>query len=142
VSGLYAEPDCTPEHKTLAGRLGEAVGTALWLADEDQVDRITAAAGSGPGYVFDFARAYQKAAEALGFDTDQARALVLQTLAGCMALAEETGQPFEQLRDSIMSKGGTTAAGVGVLNEGGEMDTRLRAALGAAYARALELRGD
>jgi pyrroline-5-carboxylate reductase len=142
VSGLYADPECTPAHKTLAGRLGEAVGTALWLADEDQVDRITAAAGSGPGYVFDFARAYQEAAQALGFDTEQARALVLQTIAGCMALAEETGQPFEDLRDSIMSKGGTTAAGVGVLNEGGEMDTRLRAALGAAYARALELRGD
>ncbi len=142
VSGLYADRECSPAHKTLAGRLGEAVGTALWLADEDQVDRITAAAGSGPGYVFDFARAYQEAAQALGFDAEQARALVLQTIAGCMALAEETGQPFEELRDSIMSKGGTTAAGVGVLNEGGEMDTRLRAALGAAYARALELRGD
>ncbi|MCR9129606.1 MAG: pyrroline-5-carboxylate reductase [Alphaproteobacteria bacterium] len=142
VSGLYADPACSADHKALAEQLGEAVGTALWLADEDQVDRITAAAGSGPGYVFDFARAYQEAAEALGFDNDQARALVLQTIAGCMALAEETGQPFEDLRDSIMSKGGTTAAGVGVLNEGGEMDTRLRAALGAAYARALELRGD
>jgi pyrroline-5-carboxylate reductase len=142
VSGLYADPACTPGHKALAETLGEAVGTALWLADEDQVDRITAAAGSGPGYVFDFARAYQEAAEALGFDPDQARALVLQTIAGCMALAEDTGQPFDQLRDSIMSKGGTTAAGVGVLNEGGEMDTRVRAALGAAYARAVELRGD
>ena len=141
VTGLYADPACTGEHKTLAARLGEAVGTAIWLADEDQVDRITAAAGSGPGYVFDFARAYQDAAEALGFDADQARALTLQTLAGCMALAEKTGQPFDALRDSIMSKGGTTAAGVEVLNEGGELDTRMRAALGAAYARALELRG-
>jgi pyrroline-5-carboxylate reductase len=142
VSGLYADTACSGAHKALAGRLGEAVGTAIWLADEDQVDRITAAAGSGPGYVFDFARAYQEAAEALGFDADQARALTLQTIAGCMALAEETGQPFEALRDSIMSKGGTTAAGVDVLNQNGELDTRMRAALGAAYARALELRGD
>lgn len=141
VSGLFADSACTEDHKHLAEQLGQAVGTALWLADEDQVDRITAAAGSGPGYVFDFARAYQDAAEALGFDQKQARALVLQTIAGCMALAEETDQPFDALRDSIMSKGGTTAAGVNVLNEGGEMDTRLRAALGAAYARALELRG-
>lgn len=141
VSGLYADPDCSPAHKSLAGRLGDAVGTAIWLADEDQVDRITAAAGSGPGYVFDFARAYQEAAQAMGFDADQARALTLQTIAGCMGLAEQTGEPFEALRDSIMSKGGTTAAGVAVLNEGGELDTRMRAALGAAYARALELRG-
>ncbi len=142
VAGLYADRACSGEHKNLAARLGDAVGTAIWLADEDQVDRITAAAGSGPGYVFDFARAYQEAAQALGFDAGQARALTLQTIAGCMALAEDSGEPFEALRDSIMSKGGTTAAGVGVLNEGGELDTRMRAALGAAYARALDLRGD
>ena len=142
VTGLYADPACTGEHKNLAAKLGNAVGTAIWLADEDQVDRITAAAGSGPGYVFDFARAYQEAAQALGFDAEQARALTLQTIAGCMALAKDTGEPFDALRDSIMSKGGTTAAGVNALSEGGELDTRMRAALGAAYARALELRGD
>lgn len=142
VSGLFAQQGCTEINKALAEALGEAVGTAIWLADEDQIDRITAAAGSGPGYVFDFARAYQEAAEALGFSTDQARALVLQTMAGCMALAADTGQPFDALRNSIMSKGGTTAAGVAVLNESGELDTRVRAALAAAYARALELRGD
>lgn len=140
VSGLYAQDACTKDHRALADKLGEAVGTALWLADEDQVDRITAAAGSGPGYVFEFARTYQAAAQELGFDADQARALALQTIAGCMALAEDTGQSFETLRDSIMSKGGTTAAGVNALNADGELDARLSAALNAAYTRACELR--
>ena len=142
VSGIFADDRCTPAHRGLAEQLGDAVGTALRLADEDQIDRITAAAGSGPGYVFEFARTYQDAAQALGFNAEQARALSLQTIAGCMALAAETGQSFEALRDSIMSKGGTTAAGVAALNEDGQLDTRMHAALGAAYARALELRGD
>jgi pyrroline-5-carboxylate reductase len=116
------------------------VGTAIWVADEDQIDRITAAAGSGPGYVYEFARTYQQAAQALGFDEDQSRTLVLQTIAGCMALAEETGETFEALRDSIMSKGGTTAAGVSRLNENDVLTHHVKGALQAAYDRACELR--
>lgn len=140
VSGLYAQDGISPEQKQLAERMGEAVGTALWLADEDQIDRITAAAGSGPGYVYEFARTYQLAARELGFDEAQSRALVLQTIAGCMALAEETGDSFEALRDSIMSKGGTTAAGVAKLNENDVLADHVTAALKAAYDRACELR--
>ncbi|XBQ17433.1 MAG: pyrroline-5-carboxylate reductase [Oceanicaulis sp.] len=141
VSGLYAQDRVRPAQRDLTERMGEAVGTALWLADEDQIDRITAAAGSGPGYVYEFARVYQKAAEELGFDADQARALVLETIAGCMELAAETGQDFETLRDSIMSKGGTTAAGVNALNGDDQLTGRLKATLQAAYDRACELRG-
>jgi pyrroline-5-carboxylate reductase len=141
VSGLFATSDASDAHKALADQLGQAVGEAIWLADEDQIDRITAAAGSGPGYVFEFARTYQAAAEAQGFSPDDARRLVIETVAGCMALALETGKPFDALRDSIMSKGGTTAAGVAALNADGVLDERLKAALTAAYTRACELRG-
>ena len=140
VSGLFAQDGITPAQKDLADRMGEAVGTAIWLADEDQIDRITAAAGSGPGYVYEFARTYQQAAQDLGFDKDQSRALVLQTIAGCMALAEETGEDFGALRDSIMSKGGTTAAGVSKLNENDVLTKHIKGALQAAYDRACELR--
>ena len=141
VSGLYAQPAVTADQRALAARMGEAVGTALWLETEDQIDRITAAAGSGPGYVFEFARVYELAARDLGFNAAQARALVQETIAGCMALAAATGDPFEVLRDSIMSKGGTTAAGVAALNGDGGLTARLHAALAAAYDRACALRG-
>ena len=67
--------------------------------------------------------------------------LVIETLAGCMALALEDEAGFEDLRNSIMSKGGTTAAGVNALNGDGVLDERLNAALDAAYSRAVELRG-
>ena len=58
-----------------------------------------------------------------------------------MALALEDEAGFEDLRNSIMSKGGTTAAGVNALNGDGVLDERLNAALDAAYSRAVELRG-
>ncbi|MFW6412493.1 MAG: pyrroline-5-carboxylate reductase family protein [Oceanicaulis sp.] len=140
VSGLFAQDGIGPDQKKLADRMGEAVGAAIWVADEDQIDRITAAAGSGPGYVYEFARTYQLAVQELGFDENQSRALVLQTIAGCMALAEATGESFEALRDSIMSKGGTTAAGVSTLNENDVLTKHVKGALQAAYDRACELR--
>ncbi|MCP2680541.1 pyrroline-5-carboxylate reductase [Maricaulaceae bacterium NA33B04] len=140
VSGLYAQGAVTEAQRALATKLAEAVGVAIWVQAEDAIDRITAAAGSGPGYVFEFARTYQDAAEEMGFSPKEARRLVLETMLGCMMLAAEGETSFELLRDSIMSKGGTTAAGVSALNDDGALSTHISAALKAAYERAVELR--
>jgi len=140
VSGIYAQPECAETHTAFAERLAECAGTAIRLDDEDALDRITAAAGSGPGYVFEFARSYQRAVTAQGFTPDEARRLVLETLLGSLLLAEESGEAFEDLRNAIMSKGGTTQAGVDALNRDGRLDESLDAAVSAAYRRAVELR--
>lgn len=140
VSGLYAEPGVKDEYRVLAQTLAEAVGSAIWLENEDGIDRITAVAGSGPGYVFEFARAYQAAAQELGFSEDEARQLVGATMLGAISLAEREGTAFEPLRNSIMSPAGTTAAGIAALNEEGGLSDRLSAALRAAYDRAVALR--
>jgi len=140
VSGLYAEPTCTQAHRALAGRMAKAAGAAIWLDTENAIDQITAAAGSGPGYVYEFARTYQDAVEALGFSSEDAQTLVLETILGSLTLASDSDDSFETLRDSIMSKGGTTAAGVAALNADGELGRRLERAVTAAYDRAVELR--
>ena len=140
VSGLFAQSGCSEAHKSLADRMARAAGEALWLDTEDKVDRITAAAGSGPGYVYEFARVYQSAVEAMGFSADEARRLVLETILGSLTLASEEDGEFEALRDSIMSRGGTTAAGVAALNSDGGLGRRLENAVSAAYERAVELR--
>jgi len=90
--------------------------------------------------VYEFARAYQTAVEEQGFAADEARRLVLQTMLGCMMLAADGETSFENLRNSIMSRGGTTAAGVSALNDDGGISKRISAALKAAYGRAVELR--
>jgi pyrroline-5-carboxylate reductase len=140
VSGLYAQPACTPDDRAFATRLAEAVGGVIWVEAEDAIDRITAAAGSGPGYVFEFARTYQAAVEDLGFPADEARQLVVQTMLGALTLAADSEMSFEDLRTSITSEGGTTAAGLDALNGDAVLDARLKEALSAAYARAVELR--
>ena len=140
VSGLCADSSANQSQRDAVEALMSAVGTALWVADEDQLDRLTAVAGSGPGYVFEIARAYVEAARSLGFEPEVARQLVLGTLAGTIAMAQQSPQELEELRTSVTSKGGTTAAGLEALNGDGSLDRLLQATLEAAYARAAELR--
>ncbi len=80
-------------------------------------------------------------AMAQGFDEDEARDMVLGTIGGAIAMASEAGAPsLEELRNSVTSKGGTTAAGLNALNGDGGLSTRLHDTLQAAYDRAVELR--
>ncbi|WP_417497086.1 pyrroline-5-carboxylate reductase family protein [Maricaulis sp.] len=140
VNGLYANALCTETHREAATALARATGSAIWVEDEDQIDRITAVAGSGSGYVFEIARSYVAAAEALGFDTATARTLVLDTLAGAIEMARRSDQPLETLRNDVTSKNGTTQAGLEALMQDGTLDTLLLNTTKAAYARAIELR--
>lgn len=140
VSGLYAG-GAEADQRTHAEALMERAGTVVTVDAEDRLDRVTAVAGSGPGYVFEIARAYVAAAEELGFDREEARAMVLGTMSGALAMAMEDGAPdLESLRNSVTSKGGTTAAGLDALNGGDELSRLMRATLQAAYDRAVELR--
>ena len=141
TNGLVAGPGVTDDQRKHALAMMERTGTVVEVADEDQLDRVTAVAGSGPGYVFELARAYVAAAEGIGFSHDQARALVLGTLEGTIAMAiAEDDQSLEDLRNSVTSKGGTTAAGLDALNGDGAVSRKFEETLAAAYKRAVELR--
>lgn len=52
VSGLYATAEVSGEQRQQAEQLLSAVGTALWLEQEQQLDAVTAVSGSGPAYFF------------------------------------------------------------------------------------------
>jgi pyrroline-5-carboxylate reductase len=55
-------------------------------------------------------------------------------------LARETGKPAAELRNMVTSKGGTTAAGLQVLEDAGLRRAMIEA-IDAAYKRAQELSG-
>ncbi len=140
VSGLCADATASPAQRDAIEALMAAAGSTLWVKDEDMLDRLTAVAGSGPGYVFEIARSYVEAAEALGIAPDDARRLVLDTMAGTVAMARASSASLAELRTSVTSKNGTTAAGLDALNGDGVLSARLEATLNAAYDRAVELR--
>ena len=58
VSGLYANAKCTEQQKTEVTKLIAEMGTCILLSSEDEIDRLTAISGSGPGYIFEVMRSY------------------------------------------------------------------------------------
>ncbi len=140
VSGLCANDDASREQRDVIERLMQAAGTAIWVEDEDKLDRLTAVAGSGPGYIFEIARSYCEAAMSLGFTEEEARELVLGTMGGTIAMAQDSNDSLAQLRTNVTSKNGTTAAGLDALNGDDGLSERLKATVDAAYKRAIELR--
>jgi len=140
VSGLFASPECSDTHKQSVETLMARAGTVVWVDEEDMLDRVTAVAGSGPGYVFEIARTYIEAAKALGFSHEQARDLVLGTMQGAIEMALGSEDSVETLRNSVTSKNGTTQAGLEALNADGALTELMRRTTQAAYDRAVELR--
>ncbi len=136
VSGLYANDNCTEMQTAKITALIEQTGTCIALASEDEIDRLTAVSGSGPGYIFEVMRSYVEAAKSVGFDQDTARKLVFDTISGSVEAARQSDQSLEELRQSVTSKNGTTQAGLEELMRGGELDKLFKNTVKAAYARA------
>lgn len=140
VSGLYANDDLDAEHRLLIENLMSTTGHVTWVDSEDKLDRITAIAGSGPGYGFEIARCWTEAGKLLGFTSDEARALVLRTLEGTVQMALSSDRPLDELRNQVTSKNGTTDAGLKAMNGEHQLQFLIGKGINAAYDRAQELR--
>jgi pyrroline-5-carboxylate reductase len=138
ISGLFARAAVTPRDKALVQGVIATTGEYLWLDKEEQLDAVTALSGSGPAYVFYFLEAMVQAGAALGLPEAQARQLALSTFTGATALARQSGDPLQVLRERVTSKGGTTYAALTSL-EGHGVKAHFVQAMEAACARAREL---
>jgi pyrroline-5-carboxylate reductase len=139
VSGLYANDKCSAEQRDAMQALIAETGICIPVASEDEIDRLTAISGSGPGYVFEIIRSFIAAAESLGFSPETARSLVLGTVSGAVETAIQSSDDAETLRNSVTSKNGTTEAGLAELRRDGVLDELLLKTVQAAYARARAL---
>jgi pyrroline-5-carboxylate reductase len=110
ITGLCADPSVDLEGRTNAEKILKAVGSTVWIDDEEQMDAVTAVSGSGPAYVFYFIEAMEAAALNLGFDPRAARRLTVETFLGAARLAEQSSESILTLRERVTSKGGTTEA--------------------------------
>jgi pyrroline-5-carboxylate reductase len=146
VSALAPGRFATPDHLKEVSAIFDAVGGVLTVP-ESQLDAVTAVSGSGPAYFFLMVEALVDAGVAAGLSRPVATDLVVQTMAGSAAMLLERldeAQPAgdaamgtamdttaAQLRATVTSPGGTTAAGLRELERGG-----LRAAVAEAVEAA------
>lgn len=123
----------------LVGLLLGAIGSA-WMVDEEQMDAVTGLSGSGPAFVYQMIDAMGKAGTRLGLPAEVAAAMAAQTVRGAAEMVLATGQPPAELVDAVASPGGTTVAGLKMLDSLNFCDTAI-AAVEAAARRSKELGG-
>jgi pyrroline-5-carboxylate reductase len=142
ITALVGNAHVDARALALAETLMAAVGRTVRLADEAQMDAVTAVSGSGPAYVFLMIEALAAAGEAEGLPPELALALARATVAGAGALAEASDKPPSALRTDVTSPGGTTAAALAVLmQDGAGLPALMRRGVAAAAARSRELAG-
>ena len=114
------------------------VGQEIYVNDEKYLDMATALSASGPAYVFLFVEALIDAGVYVGLPRDMARTLALQTVYGSVRLVMDTGKHPGELKDMVVSPGGTTAEGLQALERGG-VPAALVDAVNAAYEKSIKL---
>jgi pyrroline-5-carboxylate reductase len=127
----------TPADLAWAEEILGAVGLVIRVT-EKSLDAVTGLSGSGPAYLFLVAEAMIDAGVLVGLDRGASAALACQTLLGAARMLTESGSLPEALRAAVTSPGGTTAAGVRVLEQRGVRAAFLDAVV-AATERSREL---
>jgi pyrroline-5-carboxylate reductase len=153
VTALAKGRFVTPEQLDEVSALFDAVGGVLTVP-ESQMDAVTAVSGSGPAYFLLMVEALVDAGVAAGLARGVATDLATQTMAGAAAMlldelnadpaGEQGARPRPnatpaQLRATVTSPGGTTAAALRELEKGG-LRVAVDAAVQAAKTRSEQLR--
>lgn len=115
----------------------DSIGIAVEVK-EDQIDAVTALAGSGPAFVYSVIRALAQGGEKCGLGAEQAMVLAAQTVLGAAHLAIESKKSPEDLIKMVVTPGGTTAAGLAEMDKLGT-ENGLIAAVEAATQRGREM---
>ena len=137
AAAYSSAPGVTNEDQQLVRQLLESVGTAIPV-EENLLDAVTGLSGSGPAFVYQFIAALRDGGVYQGLPVEAATQLAAQTVLGAAEMVIQTGRDPGELTNDVTSPGGTTLAGLKVLEEK-QMQATLIAAVEAATKRSIEL---
>ncbi|ACM92781.1 pyrroline-5-carboxylate reductase [Nautilia profundicola AmH] len=103
------------EAKDIAMEIFSAIGTAIWMENDDEIDMATAIIGSGPAFLALIAEAFSDGGVYIGLKRDKAIELTKGLFKSFAAIDDN----YSSIKDSVMSPKGTTAEGVYALEEEG-----------------------
>lgn len=114
-------------------------GSLLKLQNEKLFDAVTAIFGSGPAYIFLLEEIFTEIA--LGYEAPEGESadLIRQLFLGSALMSCNSNLDFTKLRESVTSKGGTTAAALEVLQKNSALKNIFKDAVAAAVKRSQEL---
>lgn len=125
--------------RTMVTGLMAALGHAEWIADEELFQLAGVLTGAGPAFLFRFLQALGEAAATLGLPEEQAARLAAAMVEGAAALAAASREGPERLAARVASPGGTTQAGLQILDEDEALKDLVARTLAASRSRSLEM---
>jgi pyrroline-5-carboxylate reductase len=128
---------CGDEERRLVRSILDAVGISVEVP-ERLMNAVTGLSGSGPAFVYLVIEALADGGVRAGLSRADAIRLASQTVSGAAEMVLQTGEHPAVLKDIVASPGGTTIAGLALLEEGG-LRFALMSAVMAAARRAEEL---
>jgi pyrroline-5-carboxylate reductase len=138
VVALHAEGADDASRATVE-RLMAALGLVEWFEDERLFQIAGVLAGAGPAFLFRFIDALTRAGEGLGLPREQAARLAAAMVEGAGAQAAASDESPAELARRVASPGGTTQAGLNVLDEADGLAALVRRTLDAAVRRSGEM---
>jgi pyrroline-5-carboxylate reductase len=137
ITAIARGTHVTDNQFNLAKKVLSSVGSVVEVP-ESMMDAVTGLSGSGPGYIALVVEALADGGVASGLPRTIAMQLAIDTVLGTAKLLKESNLHPGELKDRVTSPGGTTIAGVAMLEERG-LRSALIEAVKAATARSKEL---
>jgi len=132
MAALVRGRNASRTDEAFALRIFRAVGDAVALKDETLLDAVTALSGSGPAYVYLFAKSLADAAVAEGLSAELALLMALKTIRGAEENMRRSPMAVAELIRIVASPGGTTEAALKQFGTDGFSDIVARAVKAAA----------
>ena len=138
VINLYGDGAGERDRSTVEQMMA-ALGHVEWFADESAFAAAGHLTGAGPAFLFRFIDALAAAGVEIGLAPDQAARLALRMVDGAAALAGQSDESPAALAERVASPGGTTRAGLNILDAERALERLMARTLEAARARGAEM---
>jgi pyrroline-5-carboxylate reductase len=139
VTELCTDGESGAWAKAEVERLMQALGHVEWFDDESLLSVASALTAAAPAFLYRFLDALAAAGEELGLPADQAARLAVAMAEGASALAARSESSPEALARRVASPGGTTEAGLGVLDAGDGLRPLMLRTMEASRRRSREM---
>ncbi len=137
AAGYSVCDDVPGIYEMFVKQLLNCAGVAIKV-QESELDAVTGVSGSGPAFVAYLIKGFIDTGISLGLESENAKALALQTFIGTAKLLRETELSPEELITMVSSPNGTTVAGREVL-ENSDVNSVIAGTIKRATERSQEL---
>ncbi len=139
VTELFTDGASDEAAKAEVEDLMRSLGLVEWFEDENLLSVASALTAAAPAFLYRFLDALAAAGEGLGLPAEQAARLAAAMADGAAALAHQSNETPTQLAARVASPGGTTEAGLRMLDTENGLQAIMMRAMKASRRRGLEL---